>query len=154
MGSMAILTYYWDTSTNTLVSALFREWGRFWTQIRLNTWCLSSRAVNGACNSLSCTMRLCPIGALATAHFLPMHTITRIQLGSSKPRSGFHVGAHWPLPHPGQNIPGGESSHGCNAKTKTTRLGKSVVRDKYACCGQGSSSDTVQRGYLHHRWTF
>lgn len=91
--------------------------------------CFSSHVLNGACNSLSCTISLWVIRARAAAHFICMHTTSCSQLGNSQ-GPGFHVGAHRPSPHPWKISHSGQTFHHCNVKIQRKNMEDGVVCDR------------------------
>lgn len=88
-----------------------------------------SHAVNGACNSLSCTISPCVIRTRAAACFLCVHATSCLQLGNSQ-GPGFHVGAHRPSPHPWKISQSGQTFHHCNVKIPRENMEDGVVCDR------------------------
>lgn len=111
--------------------------------------CISSHAVNGACNRLSCIIRLCVIAEACFACTLP-HAFN---VGNSR-GPGFHVGAQRPSPHPWKISRSGQTFHHCNAKIQRENMKDGVVCDRsmpvvvFYCT---SKSTTVLRQHLRNK---
>lgn len=78
---------------------------------------ISSHAVNGACNCLSCIIRLCVIVVACFACTLA-HAFN---VGNSR-RPGFHVGVLRPSPHPWKISQSGQTFHHCNVKIQRANI--------------------------------